>query len=206
MDKPHIILNISDQFPEIVTDKIISNLKTDGLKLLINKMPNEPYASIEWAIPGLIAVFIAQSYFGSFLGELGKDHYSTLKNWLKKTAVDSKSIKVKTVTANKSTKKLDVKNSQSNAFSIGFETMDNKHIKLLFDLDLEDEIWRKSIDDIIEMVKKNHENYPNDELTKKISAFKSERKMIYAFIDNNNEWYFFENIRLGMQKKRNDKI
>jgi hypothetical protein len=40
-------------------------------------------AGIEWLLTTAAFVFITKSYFGSFLKEMGKDHYTILKNALK---------------------------------------------------------------------------------------------------------------------------
>lgn len=41
------------------------------------------YAGIEWFLPTVVFVFIARSYFDTFLKEMGKDHYHLLKKGVK---------------------------------------------------------------------------------------------------------------------------
>jgi len=41
------------------------------------------YAGLEWLLPTAVFVFIARSYFDSFLKEMGKDHYQFLKRGIK---------------------------------------------------------------------------------------------------------------------------
>ena len=112
------MLNCPDEFPDELVEKITSEIKAFKLNLQVNKIPNEPFAAIEWTIPGIIAIFVAQSYFGGFLSEFGKDHYETLKKWLKRNAIDSRKMNVRTITADISTNKIDKTNTQSKAFSI----------------------------------------------------------------------------------------
>ena len=197
MEQPHIMIIIPDSFPDSLVEKITSDIKSDTLKLKVNKVPNEPMMAVELTIPALIAIFIAQSYFGGFLSELGKDHYTVLKKWIKKTAIDSRKINVVTLAASQSTKKIDKSNTQSKAFSLHLKTYDNKHIKLLFDLNLEDEIWEKAIDKMINLIHENYKCYPNDELTKSIAELNTHRQNIYAIINPKTEkWEYFDHMML----------
>ena len=126
----HILYSCPDKFPDSFADKETQEIKTNGLNLKIEKRPILPYASLEWAIPGLIVVYIAKPYFESFLKEAGKDHYHILVKWLKKIAINSRLINVKTLTASQSSEKTNKSNSQSKAISIYIMTSDNRRIKL----------------------------------------------------------------------------
>ena len=193
MDKPHIILNIPEGFPEIAIEKITEDITDEKLLLKVNKVPTQPLASIEWAIPGLIAIFIAQSYFGGFLSELGKDHYDVLKKWIKENAIRSRTIKVKTLTASRSVEKIDKSNTQSKAFSLHFNTVDGKNIKLLFDLTLEDEVWENSIEKFMDLIRENYTNFPNDILSSKLNDLENGKSNIYGIINpDTKEWEFFD--------------
>ncbi|MBO6531714.1 MAG: hypothetical protein JJ885_15055 [Muricauda sp.] len=202
MNKPHIMLNCPDEFPDELVEKITSEIKAFKLNLQVNKIPNEPFAAIEWTIPGIIAIFVAQSYFGGFLSEFGKDHYETLKKWLKRNAIDSRKMNVRTITADISTNKIDKTNTQSKAFSIYIQTADNRSLKLLFDLNLSDSIWESSIDEIIELAYDNSKNYPNDKLTEKLTELDKDTRNIYAIIDpKNGEWEFLDGRKLALKIK-----
>ncbi len=206
MEPPHIMINIPDTFPDVVVEKITSDMKSERLNLKVNKVLNEPMMAVELTIPALIAIFIAQSYFGGFLSELGKDHYLIFKKWLKKTALDSRKINVVTLTASQSTEKIDKSNTQSKAFSLHLKTKDNKQIKLLFDLNLEDAIWEKAIDNMIDLIHNNYENYPNDELTTKIAELNTHRPDIYAIINPDTEkWEYFDHMMLLIRQKEMNK-
>ena len=205
MNNPHIMFNCPESFPDILVDRLTSDIKTEKLNLQINKLPHEPYAAIEWAIPGIIAIFIAQNYFGGFLKELGKEHYFILKKWIKKTAIDSRNIKVTTLTASKSTKKIDKTNSQSKAFSVYIQTANNKSLKLLFDLNLNNLVWESAIDKIVDLAYDNYINFPNDKLTLEISKLDTNSRTIYAIINpDSKDWEFLDQTKL-IQKIRNSK-
>ncbi len=202
MNSPHIILNCPDEFPDVLVEKITSEIKAGKLNFQVNKIPNEPFAAIEWTIPGIIAIFVAQSYFGGFLSEFGKDHYETLKKWLKRNAIDSRKINVTTLTADISTNKVDKTNTQSKAFSIYIQTADNRSLKLLFDLNLSDSTWESSIDEIIELAYDNSKNYPNDKLIKKLTELDKDTRNIYAIIDpKNGKWEFLDGRKLALKIK-----
>lgn len=197
MNNPHIVFNCPESFPDLVVDKLTSEIKSNKLKLQVNKLPTEPFASIEWAIPGIIAIFIAQSYFSGFLNELGKEHYFILKKWIKNTANDSRKIKVTTLTASKSTNKIVSSNSQSKAFSVYIQTANNKSLKLLFDLNLKDSIWESAIDKIVDLAYDNYKEFPNDKLTKEISKLDTNNRNIYAIINpETEEWEFLDQTKL----------
>lgn len=197
MEQPHIIVNITDDFKDDAVDKMTLEIKSKGLNLSVNRVPNEAMMALELTIPGLIAIYIAQSYFGGFLSEFGKDHYNKLKKWLKATAINSRQINVITYTASQSTKKIDRSNTQSKAFSLHLKTKDNRQIKLLFDLNLSDNVWEKSIDKMINSILDNYENYPNDDLTKEITKLNTHRPNIYALINpDTSEWEYYDHMTL----------
>jgi len=206
MNQSHIIFNCPDTFPDVLVEKMTSEIRMDKLNLKVNKIPNEPFAAIEWTVPGIIAIFIAQSYFGGFLSEFGKDHYVTLKKWLKTNAIDSRKINVTTLTASISTKKVDKSNTQSKAFSIYIQTADNRSIKLLFDLDLNDSTWESAIDKIVELAYDNSKNYPNDKLTAELTELDMDTRNIYAIINpKTGHWEFLDGTKLAL-KIRNKQI
>lgn len=206
MNSTHIIFNCPEDFPDILVEKLISDIKADKLNLQVSRIPNESFAALEWTIPGLIAIFITQSYFGGFLKELGKDHYLTLKNWLKRNAIDSRKINVTTLTASISTEKVNKSNTQSKAFSIYIQTADNRSLKLLFDLNLDNSIWESSIDKIVELAYDNCMNYPNDKLTLDLSKLDVDSRNIYAIINpETGEWEFLDQTKL-IYKARNENV
>jgi len=206
MEHPHIMMNIPDTFPDAVIEKINSDIKSDKLNIKVFKVPNEPMMAIELTIPAIIAIFIAQSYFGGFLSEFGKDHYIVLKKWIKKTAVDSRKINVITITASQSTEKIDKGNTQSKAFSLHLQTKDNKRIKLMFDLNLDNEVWEKAVDDMIDLIHENYECYPNDELTKSIAKLNIHSQNVYAIINpETKKWEYFDHKLLFMRQKELNK-
>jgi hypothetical protein len=176
----HIGIEVPESMPEIFLDNIVADLNTDGLNAL------------EWIIPTVIATYIFKSYFDGFLKEAGKDHYTALRNWLKKFAESGRLINVQTIYASQSTNKQPNKNTQSKSVSLLLQTKNGKIIKLLFDNDLAKEDWDNAIDQLLDFAIDNYENHPNDILTKRIEKLElNTRHRIYAVIDKESKELIF---------------
>lgn len=186
----HIYFSCPDEFPDEMIEAITGDVRSSKLNLAVEKRPLESYASFEWAIPGLLVAYVAKLYFESFLSEAGKDHYQILSKWLKKLAIDSRLIKVRTITAGQSTEKVDNSNTQSKAISIYIETADNKRVKLLFDETLDDNAWENSIDSFLSLALANHASYPNDSLSSILNKYGSTGNLTYYAVINRDtmEW------------------
>jgi hypothetical protein len=79
----HLAIVQIDTVPEEFLRDFTTIVRTGGLSLLVQSRPSLPYAGIEWFMPTALFVYIAKSYFESFLKEMGKDHYEVLKNGLR---------------------------------------------------------------------------------------------------------------------------
>lgn len=89
------------------------------------------YAGIMWTMLTGAAVFIASSYIGGMLKELGKDHYEKLKKSLAKLSEDTMSIpRIEPVLIGTSGKVKD-DDPISMAFSVWGELGDGRGVKLL---------------------------------------------------------------------------
>lgn len=51
---------------------------------IVKRDPPGPMAGVEWLLPTFVVGFVASSYFGGFLQEMGKDHYLLVKEQFKK--------------------------------------------------------------------------------------------------------------------------
>jgi hypothetical protein len=189
----HIGIEVPESMPEIFLDNIVADLNTDGLKLKIQRRPELGVMNaLEWIIPTVIATYIFKSYFDGFLKEAGKDHYTALRNWLKKFAESGRLINVQTIYASQSTNKQPNKNTQSKSVSLLLQTKNGKIIKLLFDNDLAKEDWDNAIDQLLDFAIDNYENHPNDILTKRIEKLElNTRHRIYAVIDKESKELIF---------------
>lgn len=206
----HIGIEVPESMPDIFLDKVSEDLNADGLKLKIIKMPElSAMAAMEWIIPTAIAAYIFKSYFDGFLKEAGKDHYTILRNWIKKFADTGRLIKVHTIYASQSTRKQPANNTQSKSMSLLLQTKNGKIIKLLFDNDLEKEDWDNAIDQLLDFAINNYEKYPNDILTKEIEQCETGTgHKVYAIIDKESKKLIFYSdkdlLRLQMQNQNNE--
>ena len=53
---------------------------------------------------------------------------------------------------------------------IELQTKNNRHIKLLFDNELDKTDWEDAIDQLLDLVIENYESYPNDKLSERINT------------------------------------
>jgi hypothetical protein len=197
----HIGVIIPDNFPDQMIDLLKSDI--DSLNIDIRKVPfGGPYNSMEWAVPTAIVVFILKAYFDSLLKEAGKNHYEVLKRWLKKTANQTRSVKVTNIYAPQSSDKADSTNTQSRVFSIEIRTTDGYQIKFLFDTELSEEDWNKAIDNALILVEKKFASEPVDELSIEIQTNQLD-KTIYARINKETKkWEFLDYKKIYEEKFR----
>ena len=175
-------------YPDTYSDEKISEetieLFCSGLNIKIQKEENKVFSALEWIIPTAFGVYILKPFFDAFLSEAGKDFYVILKKSLKKVVEKGKQYNYVLITASQSTKKLSGNYNQSITVSLNIETKNKRHIKLLFDNDLQKEDWDNAIDQMLDYIIENYENSPNDSLTQKISSINdNERKTIYGKIN-----------------------
>lgn len=86
----------------VISQTILPNTEVIDMDIPIISLPNlkiseearevSMYASLEWAIPSLVFIFITKSYFEGFLEEAGIDHYKALKSWILKQNKRFKSV------------------------------------------------------------------------------------------------------------------
>lgn len=201
-EQPHIGLTFPDNFPDQIIEKYRTELAVENLKLEIRRLPfGGPYASMEWAIPTLIGVYILKPYFDGFLKEIAKDHYTIFKSWLKKVSADTREIKVTTLAAGQSTDKLEKTNSQSKVFSIQTKTNEGYPLKFLFDESLTTENWDTAIDKVLKLLDEHFTNGESDELTIEIKNNNLE-KTIYARLKTDTvEWEFLDFKKIFQEKR-----
>lgn len=81
---PHLRLLYEDHIPPVVFNDFRQTVEADGFALSEDtRARSGPFLGLEWLMPTAVMLFITQGYFNGFLGEMGKDHYQTLKSGLK---------------------------------------------------------------------------------------------------------------------------
>jgi hypothetical protein len=151
-----------------------------------------------------ISTYIAKPYFDSFLKEAGKDHYQVLKGWLSKLAIFArKKIQVRTITASESEVKVDPGYQQAQTISFIIELNENRRLKILFDQNLTDEAWLKSIEKMIQLVSAHYQGFPSDELTNTIKNLKG--RILYGVIDRETtHWIILDDHGMFLRQNANN--
>lgn len=173
-------------------DLALNSLKTEGLILENHEHDITPFACIEWAIPSIIFAFITKSYFDGFLAEMGSDHYHVFKEWTFKQNKKFKGILTKTVTASKSTKKIDKSKSPSNFFSLYFQTPQGNRLKVFMPETESDENDVKALSELLDNLKKMYTK-PKSKFTKKINDLtdKAYEELYALYNKDKGKWEFF---------------
>lgn len=196
-DPPHVGVSFPSYFPEeFIRDEFVESGK--DLKVLLH--PEEPQirASVEWAIPGLVAVFILRSYFDSFLKEAGKDHYQLLKKSVTGLVSKTKDLPVRTLTAQQSIEKTDDEFPMSKAISIHLQLRDGTMLKLMFNNKLGKEEWTQKLNEILDLYEEHYNQWPDDQLSKHLEGLerKKGRELIALINTDTKEWEFYDRTKL----------
>lgn len=182
---PSLVFIYPSTFPQQQIDEDLQNIQIEGLDLKVLKRDTEAFAAFEWIIPTAFGLYILKPYFDSFLSEAGKDHYTLLKKTLKEFIKKGKQYNNLTLIApSQSSDKLSTNYSQSLKVSFEFQTFDNRHIKLLFDDNLDLSDWETALAQMLELLDKNFTSYPNDNLTLEIEKLNTKQhRVIYVIIN-----------------------
>jgi len=200
----HIGINYPEYFEDDFEEKFLADVTVPNLSIKVHKVPPTVYASLEWAIPGLLAIYILKPYFESFLAEAGRDHFLVLKKWLKERVSQSKHLRSSTITGSQSTNKLDKGNTQSKVISVHLQTKNSFQIKLLFDDRLEAKDWEKATENFLDLTIDHYDNYPDDALTSKIKELSQDSRItVYAIIDPASKNWVLLNERMMILRTRN---
>lgn len=203
MSKPDIGIIYPDYFREDFGEIITKDIENDNLNLQIKQQETQLWASYEWVVPGIISAYLFKPYFEGFLNEAGKDHYQYLKKCFSKLLRFTKDIPVKTLTSSKSVNKIDKNNTQSKAVSIHIELKNNIRLKIMFDNELSIDEWLIALNSILDLVQNHYDNFPKDELSKRLQNFDSESPYeIFAIINKNSKkWEFFD-FRMAFERRQ----
>ena len=142
-----------DWIPDQEIDRACSDLRDVGLECESFKTrPPGPWNSVEWFVPTAIVLIIAKPYLQSFLGEMGKDHYSLLKKGVAKLwrHFFSKDTTVPDVTL--MSKGGILKSEYTHTFSVVAETNDGRMIKLLLPADIGEDDFALHFDVFIDFL------------------------------------------------------
>jgi len=181
---PDIYIEISDFFSEDYIASVDKELRAEKLDLIVQTKPSrQHFTGSEWVIASSVSAYILKSYFEGFLQQVGKDHYSFLKNWLRTNIETLKPITTKTVVAVGFPNKIDQKNTQSTVFSLHSIILDGVNLKFLFDNNLSIEHWQAASIAALILLEDYFLNQPNNELTNMLSEIRPQANMLFAVIN-----------------------
>lgn len=141
---PHFGLIFRDDFDDQPIREFVEGIRTPKLNVDVKSIPPMgPMVGIEWLMPTAVMLYIAKSYFDTFLKEAGKDHYALVKRGLSALWLAYLSPKKQvTIQLVGSRGKLDRDQRYSHVFSIYTPTLDGvDRIKFLFDETCEDDAF-----------------------------------------------------------------
>ncbi|TDY35350.1 hypothetical protein [Janthinobacterium sp. 75] len=160
--KPTLAIIYASGFPNASFHQFADALKDETLTVhLEEREPPGPMAGLMWTMLTASALFIASSYFGGMLKELGKDHYEVLKRELAKltkSTMDEPRIEpVLFGTAGK----LDNGDPISMGFSIWAQLPNGYTLKLLIPKKTENVDYAAGTDAFLDFVLRCHEEGDN---------------------------------------------
>lgn len=200
---PGIVLIFPKNFPEEAIHQETNIFKSNGIEPKISRNDVEAYGGFEWIVPTAFGAYILKPYFDSFLSQAGKDHYDILKVGLKKMVEKGKTFKTSVIAADQSIEKLSKTYSQSLTISMEFQTIDNKHIKLLFDNELDLNDWYNAVEQLVELITENYNEYPNDQLTSETEKLNIKpNRIIYSVINTETKKLEFRDDIKMLEKYR----
>ncbi|MDX1936914.1 MAG: hypothetical protein SFU21_07345 [Flavihumibacter sp.] len=175
-------------YPEAFSDEKIKedleDIQANNFDLQILKRDSGAFASFEWIIPTAFGAYILKPYFDSFLSEAGKDHYTFLKKGLTKLIDKGKKYKLSLITSDQTPDKLSKTYSQSLVVSIDFQTIDGRHLRMLFDNNLAFSDWQNGLDQVLTLFEANYTSFPDDILTHELERLKiKQHRMVYVIIN-----------------------
>lgn len=142
-------------------------IESAGLEIELEEQPQMiKAAAYEWLAPTAIAVFLAKSYFDSFLGEAGKDHYHMLKEAIVRLGQNFFGDKAPTTTIIHTEGKIDSKTIKySSTFSIYAELGNGKTVKLLIESDIDPKDLGTIVDKFLSFLHQMHDGQsPSNEI------------------------------------------
>lgn len=182
LDATHVIMELPDETPDSYTQDLLENLNAAGMTVAIRKHPSvRMYASLEWAVPTAMVIWVLKPYFESFLKEAGKDHYPMLKGWLKRRVNEAR---FKFSVFSLSGGRIRREEERSRAISLLVQTKSGQVIKLLFNENLKKEDWDQAIDYLLDFVIENYEKESGSRLERATHGLDKHPQLeIYAVMD-----------------------
>jgi hypothetical protein len=158
----HIGVSYLDRFEPEPFAEFVRAVETPTLHLQLEAREPEGFrAGLQWLLPTAAVVFIAKSYFDSFLKEMGKDHYKILKSAIKTLAGKILGRCGPKITVVGTTGKVLNDDPYSFAFSVLVDIGEGRRAKLLFKRGIDPEYISLAVDAFTDLVRGLQDAGPN---------------------------------------------
>ena len=183
-----------EDMPEQMVLDLAQDLRNENVNVETEKRPNEPVAMIEWAVPAIV-IFIASQYAGGFLKELGKDHYTFVKEKFYDLVSNASKIKQQKFVSSNSPNKLLEENSITGSFAFWSQTLDGRSIKFLFLGDRDKDYYDICTEEVLKTLQNHAEHYPSDNISTQVEKLIKKPNEIYMLFDENSkQWKVVDNV------------
>ncbi|AKX56665.1 hypothetical protein AKN89_01625 [Thiopseudomonas alkaliphila] len=157
MSRPDIALIYEEGLPESLFQGFQEGLSNEKITVSVeSRPPSGAQACLEWFIFPLVAAYISKPYFEAFFGEMGKEHYATLKRKLSETTTKVMSQPRIEPVLFGTNGKISKENPYTLAFSVYAEANDNRRFKLLLPKPAEDNDYNEIIEIFLEFLSEYH--------------------------------------------------
>ncbi|MCK0714804.1 hypothetical protein ACFO0U_02570 [Chromohalobacter sarecensis] len=187
----HIGISYQEDLPSELIEEYISSISEPELKIRADSREIGFYASIEWALPTIVIVYLSKPYFEAFLQEAGKDHYQLLKKG---------TLKLFNRLYGSKPEKRDKKRSQ--LFSAMVQLKDDRSLKFVFPEGVGIEQYEKSLELMHELLLKHYVDYPNDQITEMASQLSAPSRSLYIEYKAEKEGWVLIDPLVEAQKAR----
>lgn len=164
----HIGISFQEDFPNELIEEYTSSISAPELKIRAESREIGVYASIEWALPTLVIVYLSKPYFEAFLQEAGKDHYQLLKKG---------TLELFNHLYGSKPEKRDKKRSR--IFSAMVQLQDGRSLKFVFPEGVSIEQYKKSLEVMHDLLLKHYVDHPNDQITEMASQLSTPTRSLY---------------------------
>lgn len=188
----HIGLSYQEDVSQEIMSELIDTVSVDGLVLRSEPREIGVYANMEWAIPSIIIAYLSKPYFEAFMKEAGKDHYQLLKKGFIQL--------FKRIFGEKPESR---QAARSAIFSIMANMYDGRSVKFVFPEGITLEEYEKSLNLLHELLSTHYEIYPDDQMSKLVSALKKQSHSIYLeYSSNKGEWVLIDPLEEAQKARK----
>lgn len=187
--KPHVGILYVNTIPADDFEEFKRVVSSSGANVqIVERDPPGLMAGVEWLLPTFVVGFVASSYFGGFLQEMGKDHYLLLKEQFKKLYVKVAGPDVPDIKLVGSTGKVKPVQQYSLYFSLSGEGPGGLSIKLLLKKAISQAEYERSVETFLDLLRDISTGSISEEAARRFESVTPMGKtLLVVFDDTLNE-------------------